>query len=93
MPIQVQDSARKRSVVDVDARGRVSLARYGFKDTQLVAEEIEDGGLVLYPAVLLTPAEVRHLGSPEAVDALERALASVERGDIRHMQLRTDPAD
>lgn len=77
-------------MVDVDARGRVSLARYGLKDTQVVVEEIDDGGLVLYPAVVLTPAEVRHLGDPAAIAALDEALAAVDRGDLFAMKLRSD---
>jgi hypothetical protein len=82
-----QPDRRKRSVVEVDGRGRVSLARYGLKDTQLVVEEIEDGGLVLYPAVVLTPAELRHLGDPTAIAALDKALETVS--DTRKMQLKS----
>lgn len=77
--------ARNRTVVDVDSRGRVSLARFGVKDTQLVVEEIEDGGLVLFPAVVLTPAEARHYKDPQAVEQLDRALASANRGDVHPM--------
>lgn len=76
-------------MVEVDARGRVSLARYGLKDTQVVVDEIEDGGLVLYPAVVLTPAELRHLGDPAAIAALDKALESVT--DARKMHLKSDP--
>jgi hypothetical protein len=81
---------RKRSVVDVDVRGRVSLAKYGLRDTQVVVEETEDGGLTLYPAVVLTPAELRHLSDPDAIAGLERAIDSVERGDLQRINLRSD---
>ncbi|MEX2278505.1 MAG: hypothetical protein WEA76_00295 [Acidimicrobiia bacterium] len=84
---------RKRSVIDVDARGRVSLAKFGLKDTQVVVEETEDGGLMLYPAVVLTPAELRHLADPDAVAGLEAAMESVERGDLHRVELRSDPSD
>ena len=79
----------KRVVVDVDRRGRVSLARFGIRDTQLVVEEIEDGGIVMYPAVVLTPAEARHYADPEAVAKLDQALASVKRGDVFSHQLKS----
>lgn len=80
-------------MAEVDARGRVSLARYGFKDTQVVVDEIEDGGLVLYPAVVLTPAELRHLRDPKAIAALEAALSSADRGDLQRLTLKTDSTD
>lgn len=35
----------RRTIIDVDARGRVSLARFGLKDTQLVVDRLPDGGL------------------------------------------------
>lgn len=45
------------------------------------------------PAVVLTPAELRHPGDPVAIAALDRALASADRGDLRRLRLRTDVAD
>ena len=79
----------KRVVVDVDRRGRVSLARFGIRDTQLVVEEIEDGGIIMYPAVVLTPAEARHYADPKAVAKLDQALASVKSGDIHRHKLKS----
>ncbi len=79
----------KRIVVDVDRRGRVSLARFGIKDTQLVVEELDDGGLAMYPAIVMTPAEARHYANPEAVAKLEQALASVKSGNVRTHQLKS----
>jgi hypothetical protein len=81
---------RHRTVVDVDSRGRVSLARFGIKSTQLVVEQLEDGGVVLHPAVVLTPAEARHYRDPRAIAALDEALAAVHRGDPRPMTLRSE---
>lgn len=52
--------SKQRVKVDVDARGRVSLARFGVKSTQLVVDSLPDGGLVLHEAVALTPAEAAH---------------------------------
>jgi len=79
----------KRIVVDVDSRGRVSLARFGIKDTQLIVEELEDGGLAMYPAVVMTPAEARHYANPEAVAKLDQALASAKSGNIQSYKLRS----
>jgi hypothetical protein len=83
----------RRTIIDVDARGRVSLARFGLKDTQLVVDRLPDGGLVLQQAVALTPAEAAHYRDPAAVAALERGLADVEAGRIRRGNLRSDQQD
>jgi hypothetical protein len=76
-------------VVDVDGRGRVSLARFGIKDTQLVVEELDDGGVVLHPAVVMTPAEMRHYTNSHSVAALDRAFASARTGDVLGFKLRS----
>ena len=39
---------KDRVIVDVDARGRVSLARFEVKSTQLIVDPLPDGGLVTY---------------------------------------------
>lgn len=80
----------KRVVVDVDERGRVSLARFGIRDMQMVVEELEDGGIALHRAVVMTPAEARHYANPKAVAMLDQALASAEEGQSRSYQLRSD---
>ncbi len=82
------ESLPLRRVVQVDRRGRVSLARFGISDTQLVVEELEDGGVALHPAIVMTPAEARHYGNPEAAAALDQALASAREGAIRRFELR-----
>lgn len=82
--------SKQRVIVDVDARGRVSLARFGVKATQLVVDSLPDGGLVLHEAVALTPAEVAHYRDPAAVAALERGLSDAEAGRIRKGNLRSD---
>ena len=79
----------RRVVVDVDNRGRISLARFGIKDTQLIVEELSDGGLAIHPAVVMTPAEARHYSNPQAIAALDRALASASEGNTRLYQLRS----
>ena len=83
----------RRTIIDVDARGRVSLARFGLKDTQLVVDRLPDGGLVLQKAVALTPAEAAHYRDPAAVTALDRGLADVESGRTRSASLRSDQPD
>lgn len=80
----------RRVIVDVDARGRVSLARFGLKSIQVVVDPLPDGGLVLHPAVALTPAEATHYSDPSAQAALERGLSDVKAGRVRHAELRSD---
>jgi hypothetical protein len=82
--------SKQRVIVDVDARGRVSLARFGVKSTQLVVDSLPDGGLVLHKAIALTPAEVAHYRDPNAVAALERGLSDAATGRIRKGSLRSD---
>ncbi len=81
---------KQRVIVDVDARGRVSLARFGLKATQLVVDSLPDGGLVLHPAVALTPAEANHYQDPSARAALERGFADAQAGRVRRGELRSD---
>jgi len=81
---------KQRVIVDVDARGRVSLARFGVKSTQLVVDSLPDGGLILHQAIALTPAEVAHYRDPVAVAALERGLSDAAAGRTRKGRLRSD---
>jgi hypothetical protein len=86
-------SAQQRRVIaEVDGRGRLSLARFGFRAMQVVVESTDDGGLVIHPAVALTPAEAAHYGDPEAVRLLEQALASARAGRVTPLRLRSQPA-
>ncbi|HUP17938.1 MAG TPA: hypothetical protein VM848_18055 [Acidimicrobiia bacterium] len=80
----------RRVVIDVDARGRVSLARFGLKDTQIVVDPLPDGGLALHPAVALTPAEAAHYSDPSAQATLERGLKDASEGRLRATRLRSD---
>jgi hypothetical protein len=82
--------SKQRVIVDVDARGRVSLARFGVKSTQLVVDSLPDGGLVLHEAVALTPAEAAHYQDPAAVAALELGLSDADAGRIRKGKLRSE---
>jgi hypothetical protein len=66
-----------RVVLDVDRRGRVSLARFGFKDTQVVVDHLPSGGLVVNRAVVMTPIEAAHYADREAVQMLDQAWDSV----------------
>ncbi|MFV1961134.1 MAG: hypothetical protein ACC658_04810 [Acidimicrobiia bacterium] len=79
-----------RVIIDVDARGRVSLARFGIKATQLAVDSLPDGGLVLNPAVALTPAEANHYQDPSARTALEHGFADAQAGRVRRGELRSD---
>lgn len=83
--------ADRRIIVEVDERGRVSLARFGIKDTQVVVDQLPDGGLAMHRAIAMTPAEARHYGDPRAQEALERGLTDAEAGRIRKAELRSEP--
>jgi hypothetical protein len=81
----------RRVIVDVDDRGRLSLARFGFRSMQVIVDSMDDGGLVLHPAIAMTPAEAAHYGEPEAVRLLEQALASAREGRLAPLRLRSQP--
>lgn len=78
---QIGVKTQQRRVLDVDDRGRVSLARYGLKDTQVVVEQTSDGGILLHEAVVMTPAEA---------ELLEQALEEARAGKLNKLTLRTD---
>lgn len=80
----------RRIIVDVDARGRVSLARFGIKDTQVVVDQLPDGGLAMHRAIALTPAEARHYGDATAQAALERGLRDARAGRVHKAELRSE---
>jgi len=84
------DPRTRRVIIDVDERGRVSLARFGFRSMQVVVDSTDDGGLVLHPAIALTPAEAAHYGDPEAVRLLEQALASAREGRLAPLRPRRE---
>lgn len=78
-----------RVMIEVDDRGRASLAKLGFRNTQLVAEELEAGVFTIQPAVILTKLEAAHYDDPEAVAALTRARTSQKEGRISKGKLRS----
>lgn len=80
---------RTRVVVDVDERGRISLARFGFKSTQVVVDTTETGGLILHAAVALTPDEVSHYTDPDAVRLLNEGLDDLREGRTQQGVLRS----
>lgn len=82
----------RRVILDVDNRGRVSLGKLGFRSMQVVADVTSDGAVILHPAVAMTPAELAHYQNPDAVRALDEALASAAEGRLTRLQLRSDSA-
>jgi hypothetical protein len=85
-------SAQRRVIAEVDGRGRLSLARFGFRSMQVAIDFTDDGGLVIHPAVAMTAAEAAHYGDPEAVRLLEQALRSAQEGRLAPLRLRSDPS-
>lgn len=77
-----------RTIIEADARGRISLAKFGIKNTQLVAESTGDGGVILHPAVVLTPAESRHYSNPAAIEGLREAQLVASRGQVERGNLK-----
>ena len=86
-------SGQRRVILDVDDRGRVSLGKLGFRSMQVVADSTDDGGLIIHPAVPMTPAELAHYQDPESVAALNAALESVTEGRLSTFTLRSGPAN
>lgn len=80
----------RRAVVDIDERGRVSLARFGIKGTSVIVERLPSGGVVIQPAVVMTEAEAAHYRSSDAVAALQRGTADVDAGRLVSRMLRSD---
>ena len=83
----------RRLIVDIDDRGRLSLARFGFRSMQVVIDSTDDGGVIIHPAVALTAAEAAHYGNPEAIRLLEQALASAREGRLEPLRLRSEEAE
>ncbi len=80
-----------RRVLPVDERGRISLAKYGMKNMDVVVEELPSGrGVTIQPAVVMTEAEAAHFRSPEAIETLARGLEDAKEGRLSRMPLRTD---
>lgn len=83
-------ATQSRAVIDVDDRGRVSLARFGIRGMSVVVDSLPDGGVIIQPAVVMTESEAAHFKNPKAVTALERGLADANAGRIVKRKLRSD---
>ena len=70
-----------RTVIGLDSRSRLPLARFGVAGrTQYIVEPTEDGGFLLTPAVVLTPRERAILADPETVASIKRGVADAAAG-------------
>lgn len=87
--MQVTPKTARRTVIDVDRRGRVSVGKLGFKDVQLVAEELGEGIYTIQPAVVLTEVEAAHYRNPDAVDTLKQARVDLAEGRVSSFKPRT----
>ncbi len=87
------NAEHRRVILEVDDRGRVSLGKLGFRSMQVVADSTDDGGLILHPAVAMTPAEAAHYKNPEAVALLDQAMVSASEGRLTNLELRSKAAD
>jgi len=57
---------------------------------RVVADSTSDGGLIIHPAVAMTPVEAAHYRSPDAIRLLDKAMASVSGGRLQKFELRSD---
>ncbi len=66
-----------REEIVLDGRRRTSLARVGVaSDSRYIAETLEDGSVLLTPAVLIEKWELAALTNPEIRSALDAALTT-----------------
>jgi hypothetical protein len=72
-----------RRFLDVDSRGRISLAKFGYRDTQLLAIQQDDGTITLEEVVPLTRAELEHFTDPKSIEALQRAWDQAGKGETK----------
>lgn len=79
----------RRTVIDVDDRGRVSLARFGLKSVQVVVDELAGGVLAIQPAVVLTQLEAAHYRSQDAVSTLQMGFDDLEEGRVTDFKPRS----
>ena len=86
------DMARQ-AAVDVDERGRTSLARVRSHDyDRYTVEELNDGTLILTPAVTISAVELAALRNPEVMAAVAAAKTG-DRSGVRRRTAPTAPAD
>lgn len=70
------------SLIQVDARKRISLGSYAHHDQYIVTEE-EGGRLILEPAVVLSVAERNFLADPILRNALDQVNATPDQRATR----------
>jgi len=67
----------RREEILLDGRRRTSLAKVGAKaDTRYLADTLDDGTVVLTPAVTIEKWELAVLSNPEIRAALDRSLSA-----------------
>ena len=77
-------SMTNTTLVEVDSRRRVALARIGRKgDTRYLVEEHEDGTLVFTPAAVMPQAFADLRANPELMAQVERGEAADRSSLIR----------
>ncbi len=83
----------RQAAVDVDERGRTSLARVRSHDyDRYTVEELNDGTLILTPAVTISAVELAALRNPEVMAAVAAAKTG-DRSGVRRRTAPTAPAD
>jgi hypothetical protein len=91
-PPPQEESPMSTKEVDVDERGRTSLARVRSHDyDRYIAEELPDGTLILTPAVTISAVELAALRNP-GVQAAITAAKAAGPGEFRPRSRRKRPA-
>jgi hypothetical protein len=71
--------SRKELLVEVDDRRRVALGKIGRpQDTRYLVTAHADGTIVLRPAIVMTEAQLRYVGSPDVVGQVEEGMRRYE---------------
>lgn len=67
-------------LIDIDARGRVSLGRLKATPGPYLGEVEPDGTIVLHPASVMTAAQARLLAAPDLMESIDAFAADPDGG-------------
>ncbi len=69
------------TLLELDERRRASFGRIGRKqDTRYVVQELDNGELLLSPAVVMTERDAALLANPKLVEQIKAGIAEAEAG-------------
>lgn len=71
--------ATEPTLLEVDSRGRVALGPLRRDRSRYLARALDDGSILLEPAVVISEAEARLHANPELHDQVRRAASEPDR--------------